>query len=82
LIQFNLFLPNWNLAFSDIVTLKVCLSGSVGRRSSIQKMQVDRNAESDPILGKDIDLNLDLDPKKSDRSEACPSSYLPSASCF
>jgi hypothetical protein len=31
-------------------------------------MQVDRNAESDPILEKDLDL--DRDPKKSDRSEA------------
>jgi hypothetical protein len=30
---------------------------------------VDRNAESDPILEKDLDL--EFNPKKSDRSEAC-----------
>jgi hypothetical protein len=31
-------------------------------------MEVDRNAESDPIFQKDVDL--EYDPRKSDRSEA------------
>jgi hypothetical protein len=37
--------------------------------SAIPKVQVDWNAESDPILEKDLDL--ECDPKKSDWSEAC-----------
>jgi hypothetical protein len=37
--------------------------------SAIQKMEVDRNAESDPIFQRDLDL--EYDPRKSDRSEAC-----------
>jgi hypothetical protein len=32
-------------------------------------MEVDRNVESDPIFQKDLDL--EYDPRKSDRSEAC-----------
>jgi hypothetical protein len=38
-------------------------------------MQVERNAESDPIFQKDLDL--EYDPRKSDRSEACPFGKLP-----
>jgi hypothetical protein len=38
-------------------------------RSAIQKMEVDRNVESDPIFQKDLDL--EYDPRKSDWSEAC-----------
>jgi hypothetical protein len=42
--------------------------------SLIQKAQVDRNAESDPILEKDLDL--ECDPKISDPSEACATSAV------
>jgi hypothetical protein len=42
-------------------------------------MQVNQNADSDPIFQKDLDM--EYDPKKSDRSEACvyvdrPINYL------
>jgi hypothetical protein len=36
---------------------------------AIKKMKGDRNAELDPIFQKDLDL--EYDPRKSDRSEAC-----------
>jgi hypothetical protein len=64
--------------------LKAQLCGSVRRiGSAIQKIQVDRNAESDAILEKDLDL--ECDPKKSDRSEACvyvPCSVETQCYCF
>jgi hypothetical protein len=37
--------------------------------SAIQKMEVDRNVESDPVFQNDLDLKYN--PRKSDRSEAC-----------
>jgi hypothetical protein len=53
-----------------VVPLKVKWIGRSDRiGSAIQIMQVDRNAESDPIFQKDLDL--EYDPRKSDRSEAC-----------
>jgi hypothetical protein len=53
----------------NLLPIKTQLCRSVGRiGSAIQIVQVDRDAESDPILEKDLDQ--ECNPKKSDRSEA------------
>jgi hypothetical protein len=53
--------------FGTLIAKWIGRSDRIG--SAIQKMQVDRNVESDPIFHKDLDL--EYDPRKSDRSEAC-----------
>ena len=58
-------MPNINTKkyFWSVKILSLWIGRSDRIRSSLQNVQVDRNAESDPILEKDLDL--ERDPKKS-----------------
>jgi hypothetical protein len=60
----QVYLAKRTIIFGPLKAKWIGRSDRIG--SAIQKMEVDRNAESDPIFQKDLDL--EYDPRKSDGS--------------